>query len=134
MAGYDLEINDPVPVPLDILLKVCVKAGYFRSDVKQTLLTIFSRYDLPGGGRAFFHPDNFTFGQPVYLSTIYQTALKVAGVASVEAMRFQRWSKLPNKELQNGRLVPASLEIIRLDNDPNFPENGRIDFEMHGGL
>ena len=24
--------------------------------------------------------------------------------------------------------------VIQLDNDPNFPENGRIDFEMHGGL
>ncbi|GKS56845.1 putative baseplate assembly protein [Nitrospira sp.] len=134
VAGYDLEINDPVPVPLDILLRVCVKTGYFRSDVKQTLLNVFSRYDLPGGGRAFFHPDNFTFGQPVYLSKIYQTAMKVAGVASVEAMRFQRWGKLPDKELKNGRLVPASLEIIQLNNDPNFPENGQIDFEMHGGL
>ena len=123
-----------MPVPLDILLNVCVKDGYFRSDVKQTLLNVFSRYDLPGGGRGFFHPDNFTFGQPVYLSRIYQTAMQVAGVASVEAIRFQRWGKLPNKELENGRLVLASLEIIQLDNDPNFPENGRIDFEMHGGL
>lgn len=134
VAGYDLEINDPVPVPLDILLNVCVKDGYFRSDVKQTLLNVFSRYDLPGGGRGFFHPDTVTFGQPVYLSRIYQTAMQVAGVASVEAIRFQRWGKLPNKELENGRLVPASLEIVQLDNDPNFPENGRIDFEMHGGL
>ena len=134
VAGYDLEINDLVSVALDIRLNICVKDGYFRSDVKQTLLNVFSRYDLPGGGRGFFHPDNFTFGQPVYLSRIYQTAMQVAGVASVEAIRFQRWGKLPNKELENGRLVLASLEIIQLDNDPNFPENGRIDFEMHGGL
>jgi len=134
IAGYDLEIDDPVPVPLDILLKVCVEPGYFRSDVKQSLLNVFSRYDLPGGGRGFFHPDNFTFGQPVYLSRIYQAAMEVAGVASVEATRFQRWGKLPNKELEDGRFVPASLEIVQLDNDPNFPENGRIDFQVHGGL
>lgn len=134
VAGYDLEINDPVPAPLDILLMVCVKPGYFRSDVKETLLKVFSRYDLPGGGLGFFHPDNFTFGQPVYLSRIYQTALEVAGVASVEAIRFQRLGKLANKELENGAVVPASLEIIELDNDPSIPENGRINFEMHGGL
>lgn len=134
IAGYDLEINDPVLVPLDILLMVCVKDGYFRSDVKQALLKVFSKFDIPGGARGFFHPDNFTFGQPVYLSKIYQTAMAVAGVASVEAVRFQRWGKIANQELDTGMLVPASLEIIQLDNDPNFPENGRIAFDMHAGL
>lgn len=134
IAGYDIEINDPVLAPLDISMMVCVKSGYFRSDVKQRLLSAFSRYDLPGGGRGFFHPDNFTFGQPVYLSRIYQTAMEVAGVASVEATQFQRWGKLANNELGTGVLAPASLEIIQLDNDPNFPENGRIAFEMNGGL
>ena len=89
---------------------------------------------LPTGGRGFFHPDNFTFGQPVYLSRIYQTALGVAGVASVEALTFQRFGKLASNEIQDARLVPSSLEIIQLDNDPNFPEHGRINFEMHGGL
>ena len=134
IAGYDMEINDPVLVPLDISLTVCVKSGYFRSDVKQRLLSSFSRYDLPGGGRGFFHPDNFTFGQPVYLSKIYQTAMEVTGVASVEAIQFKRWGKPANKELETGALAPASLEIIQLDNDPNFPENGRIAFDMNGGL
>lgn len=134
VAGYDLEINDPIPVPLQLKLRVCVKAGYFRSDVKQTLLQAFGRVALPGGGTGFFDPDKFTFGQPVYLSRIYETAMKVAGVASVEALVFQRFGKLPNRELEDGRLIPAALEIVRLDNDPNFPENGQIEFEMLGGL
>jgi len=134
IAGYDLEINDPVLVPLDILLKICVKSGYFQSDVKRSLTNVFSRYPLAGGGRGFFHPDNFTFGQPVYLSRIYQTAMNVAGVASVEALTFQRFGKVANNEIDDARLAPASLEIIQLDNDPNFPEHGRINFEMHGGL
>lgn len=134
VAGYDLEINDPIPVPLQLKLRVCVKAGYFRSDVKQTLLQAFGRVALPAGGTGFFDPDKFTFGQPVYLSRIYETAMKVAGVASVEAIVFQRFGKLPNRELEDGRLIPAALEIVRLDNDPNFPENGQIEFEMLGGL
>jgi hypothetical protein len=134
IAGYDLEINDPVLVPLDILLKICVKTGYFQSDVKHSLTNVFSRYPLAGGGRGFFHPDNFTFGQPVYLSRIYQTAMSVAGVASVEALTFQRFGKVANNEIDDARIVPASLEIVQLDNDPNFPEHGRINFEMHGGL
>lgn len=134
IAGYDLEINDPLFVPLDILLRVCVKPRYFRSDVKRTLLDVFGRFTLPTGLAGFFNPDNFTFGQPVYLSKIYQAAMNVDGVASVEALTFQRWGKVANRELEDGRIVPSSLEIIQLDNDPNFPENGRIEFDMRGGL
>jgi len=134
LAGYDLEVNGPEFVPLDILMMVCVKPGYFRSCVKESLLRVFSRHDLDGGRRGFFHPDNFTFGQPVYLSQIYQRAMEVAGVASVEVKRFQRWGKKPDNEKEEGFLEPEVLEVIRLDNDPNFPENGKIDFEMYGGL
>lgn len=134
VAGYDLEINDPVPVPLDIVLTICVKPGYFRSNVKEALLRVFSRFDLQDGGRGFFHPDNFTFGQPVYLSRIYQTALSVAGVASAEAKTFKRFGRLPNNEIDNAAITPAPLEIVKLDNDPSLRENGRIDFDMQGGL
>ena len=35
LAGYDLEINKPVFVPLDIEFNVCVKDGYFRSNIKE---------------------------------------------------------------------------------------------------
>jgi hypothetical protein len=134
LAGYDLEIDAPTFVPLNILIMVCVAPGFFRSDVKQSLSDVFSNRDLASGGRGFFHPDNFTFGQPLYLSRIYETAMAVNGVASAEVKRFERFGKTPNKELDNYMLMPAPLEIVRLDNDPNFPENGKIEFEMHGGL
>ena len=38
LAGFDMEINRPIPAPLYIELTVCVKPGYFRSDVKEALL------------------------------------------------------------------------------------------------
>jgi hypothetical protein len=134
LAGYDLEIDAPLFVPLNIVLLVCVKPGFFRSDVKRSLLDIFSNRALIGGGRGFFHPDNFSFGDPLYLSRIYETAMAVDGVASVEATHFERFGKVPHNELANYMLATAPLEIVRLDNDPNFPENGKIDFEVHGGL
>ena len=61
------------------LLEVCVEPGYFRSDVKQALLERLSSRVLPDGQRGFFHPDNFTFGQPVYLSPIFAAAMAVSG-------------------------------------------------------
>ena len=134
LAGYDLEINDPVFVPLDVALLVCVASGYFRSDVKARLLAALGRRELAGGQRGFFHPDQFTFGQPVYLSRIYQAAMAVTGVASVEIKRFHRYRHKPAGELDDGLIAPALLEIVRLDNDPNFPENGRLELDLHGGL
>lgn len=134
VAGYDLEINGPLYVPLDILITVCVQPGYFRSDVKQSLLRTFSARAEPSGARGYFHPDNFTFGQPVYLSQIYAAATAVAGVAWVELGRFQRWGKISNQELQNGVLAVGPLEIVRLENSQDFPEHGRMELVMKGGL
>lgn len=134
MTGYDLELRSPEFVPLDIRLNIYVQPGYFRSNIRSKLLTVFSRFDLPDGTRGFFHPDEFTFGQPLYLSAVYQRALMVEGVASVEVQTFQRWGRTAGQEKENGRLMPAISEIIRLDNDPNFPENGRIDFQLFGGV
>jgi hypothetical protein len=134
MAGYDLEIRSPKFVPLDIKINVCVKPGYFKNKVKQSLSEAFSSYDLGDGTRGFFHPDNFTFGQPLYLSAIYQRAMEIQGVASVEIKDFRRWAKKSASEIKDGLLKPSELEILRLDNDPSLPENGKIDFIMLGGL
>lgn len=127
LAGYDLEIDAPVFVPLDLLLMVCVAPGYFRGDIQKELLRVFGRQS------GFFHPDRFSFGEPVWLSRIVQAAMAVEGVASVEVKRFQRWGKDANREMENGILTTAPLEIVRLDNDPSFPENGRLELDMRGG-
>lgn len=134
MAGYDLEIRSPLFVALEIELNVCVKQGYFKSHIKEKLFQVFSRYDWPDGTRGFFHPDNFTFGQAVYLSAIYQKAMQVEGVASVEIKTFKRQDRKADLEKEAGLLQPAANEIIRLDNDPNFPENGKINLLMFAGL
>ncbi len=98
--------------------------------MKQALQSVFGAREE----RGFFHSDRWTFGQPVYLSAIYKAAMDVAGVASVEVTRFQRWGEAPGQELENGRLTVGTLEIVRLDNDPNFPEHGRLDIVVKGGL
>lgn len=134
IAGYDLEVNAPIFVPLDIKMCVCAKPGYFASDIKKALLRVFGAGVSANGQRGFFHPDNFTFGQPVYLSRLYAAAMREPGVASVEIVRLQRWGKVANDELDAGRLQPAALEIVRLANDRNFPEKGRLELDVHGGL
>ena len=137
LAGYDLEINGPIYVAIDIKIIVYVGPNHYQSQVKQALFEIFSNSIIQYKSRkGFFHPDNFTFGQSLYLSDIYKTAMKVEGVVSVNIERFKRWHKSDDahSELDAGVIKMNSFEITRLDNDPNFPENGTIEFVLNGGL
>ena len=123
-------------MPLDIALPSASRPGTSAADVKQALLRAFSNADLPGGQRGFFHPDNFTFGQPVYLSQIVAAAMERAGRhlgapgAPLPAVGRER----ARGEIERAGSRSGRLEIARLDNDPNEPENGRIEFVMEGGL
>jgi hypothetical protein len=133
LAGYDFEFADPVHVPLEIQLQICVASGYFAADVKAALLEAFTagvdRHGRPG----FFHPDGFTFGTPLYLSAVVARAMAVAGVASVDIRRFQRWGRSAKGELAAGVITASQLEVLRADGDLNFPENGQISFIVEGG-
>jgi hypothetical protein len=134
IAGYDLAVNGPVYVPLDIAMTICVASGYYGSNVGQALFDVLSNRILPDGTKGFFYPDKFTFGQPVYLSQLVAAAMAVAGVASVVVTTFQRFGMKANGELDAEVLVTQALEIARCDNDPNFPENGRLQLNLQGGL
>jgi hypothetical protein len=114
-------------------MKVCVAAGYFRSDVKAALIEALGSGSMADGRRGFFHPDNFTFGQPVYLSQLYAAAHRVAGVSSVEFIAFRRLGRGDDDGLESGVLRMGRLEIARLDNDRNFPENGVMRITVGGG-
>lgn len=133
MAGYDLDVDLPRLVSLEIEITVCAKRDYLRSDVKQALLEILSNRRLSGHRLGLFHPDNFTFGQTVYLSPIYAAAQDVPGVDSVDVTIFGRLGSTDKTPLRDGRLPLNRLEIARLDNDPNFPERGVLKITMAGG-
>lgn len=124
MAGQDLEVDAPRHVSLEIEMTVCIKPGYFFEDVKEALLKVFSNRTATDGTRGVFHPDNFTFGQPVLSSRIVAAAQSVPGVASVVLTKFQRQGIDSNEAIDSGRLEIGSHEVARLDNDPNFPERG----------
>jgi hypothetical protein len=130
LAGQDIEIEGPRFVALELGLSVCVAAGYVRATVRAALIEAFSS----ATPRGFFHPDHFTFGQPVYVSAIVATAMGVTGVEWVEVTGLRRAGEPPAGAPTAGELEVGRLEIARLDNDPNRPENGRLQLELRGGL
>ncbi len=141
MTGYDLEIDPPIYVPLEIEIDVCVVRDHFRAEVEQAVLLALSHRDLPQGGRGFFHWDRFTFGQLLYLSSLYVAIEAVDGVDSAVVRRFIRLGThdpgpdhlATRANLDRGHIPMDRLEVLRLDNDVNFPENGELRLNMMGG-
>jgi hypothetical protein len=133
LAGQDLQMDSPQYVSLEIELQICVDPNYFESDVEQSLLQVLGNGILPNGLKGFFYPDNFIFGQTVYLSPIYAAARSVAGVLAVTATKFQPQGVDTAQFLDTGEIATASLQVARLDNDPNYPDHGQLTLVLEGG-
>jgi hypothetical protein len=137
LAGYDLQILPALYVPLDIIVQFCTAAGFRPSDVQQSLLQALSNTALPGGNLGFFHPSLFSFGDPVYVSRLYAAIMAVPGVDSAQITRLsQLHSPNPDADtstnLAQGFLSITADQIIRLDNDRNFPQNGSLSIVPKG--
>ena len=52
MAGYDLDVDGPRYVALDIALHICVLPGYFRSEVLRAVQAVLGAGVFPDGRRA----------------------------------------------------------------------------------
>ncbi|MDR0492263.1 MAG: putative baseplate assembly protein [Nitrososphaerota archaeon] len=131
LSGRDIEIQGPKYVPIEIEVTVNVSSDTFCEAVEQKLIEVFSNHTLANGLCGFFHPDNFTFGQPLLLRDLSETIAKVDGVASFLVTKFNRTD---NKDsTPKGAIQIKPYEIIQLDNDFNYPENGCITFNMKGG-
>lgn len=146
LAGYDLEIVPPRHVPVDLAATVCVAPGFLRADVERRVRREFTLGLTSDGRRGFFHPDEFTFGQPLHLSRLVARIMAVTGVRSVDfsppspvaaigkVHRFARWGRPQTNEFTQGRIDVGRFEIIRCDDDPNYFDHGRIAFFMEGGV
>jgi Baseplate J-like protein len=133
LAGEDVLLDSPQYVSLQIALDVEVEDGYLRADVEASLLQVLGNQLLPDGRQGLFYPDNFTFGQSVYLSPVYAAARAVAGVATVTATQFEPQGMSNASYLATGEIPLGSLQVARLENDPNYPSHGQLLLSLSGG-
>lgn len=137
LAGYDLEVTGAVYLPIDLAIEFCVAPGFRAADVQQALQQALSTADLPGGGTGFFHPDNFSFGDNLYVSQIYAAVMSVPGIESAQITRLAHLHAANAagetvSNLRQGFLTVGTDQIIRLDNDRNFPGNGVLAIRPKG--
>ena len=133
LAGQDLELESPQYISLQITLQVTIAPDYFRANVQQALLQVLGNRVLPNGRKGLFHPDNFDFGETVYLSPLYAAARAVPGVLQVAAVDFQPQGIATNRHLTSGEIKLGSLQVARLENDPSFPNHGQLTLILQGG-
>lgn len=133
LMGFDIALRGAVLAPLDIELLVCAMPGELRSSVAARVHAALDPFGRASGSRGFFHPDNFSFGAPLYLSRLVAAVMTVPGVQSVTPHRFQRLGRQPGTEIADGVIRPGAIEVLQLDNDPSFPERGKLAIVMGGG-
>lgn len=147
--GHEVSVRAAVYVPLSIALQVCIEPNFLKTQVKAALMAAFSNKVLLDGQRGFFHPDNFTFGQGVSLSQLVAVGQAISGVRNLQVICLERLTDVispqtfptekPNDKtpasntMLSGYLSINPFEIIRLDNDPNNPENGLLLIKLEGG-
>ncbi len=132
--GHDLSVTAARIVPLRLAMRVCVLPHYRAAAVKRALLEVFSA-GLRGDGRpGFFHPDRMRFGAPVASSQVIAAAMAVEGIETVRVTALERLDRPGDTTaLDTGQLLLRPGEIAQLANDPDYPEHGRLAFEMGGG-
>jgi hypothetical protein len=146
LIGEDLEVRPAEYVPLDIEMRLCAHPDYWPEDLDAVLQQEFSDGYTPDGRPGFFHPDSWTFGQPLYASQLIGRALAVPGTAHMLALSIRRWQGRAGPSLTAITIAPEDLldemvekievspfEILQVANDPNHLEKGRIQFEILGG-
>ena len=133
LAGYESYVPPPRYVSVDLRIDICVQPYAVSSDVEKAVLD-----RLGGGSRraedgGFFFADHFTFGTPLYRSRIEAVVQETPGVKGVLSINFRRRGV-------NGAFVSlpeqfplSSDEILRVDNDPDYPERGTIRVTTEGG-
>lgn len=131
LIGEDLEIRPPKFVPLEIHVVLCAMQDFWTEDIKFVLEQEFSAGFTPDGRMGFFHPDLWTFGQPLYASQIIGRALSIQGVEHVVSINIKRWNDPTAGAEYFGNL--RHNEIIEVLSDPDHLERGSIEFEVKGG-
>jgi hypothetical protein len=132
LMGLDVAVRPAVMVPLDIGLFVCALPGSLRpkvaADVRDAL-----RPRRQDGTPGFFDPDRFSFGSTLWLSELVAAVMAVPGVQSLEVTAFQRFGRASTGELTNGIIRAHGAEVLQMNDDPSFPEQGRLRIVMGGG-
>lgn len=125
-VGREVFVRNPRYVNLDLEIQFCVESsaypGQVQARVREVLLGRRGIRPIEG----FFHPDRFTFGTPLQRSALEATIQAVSGVLGVEQMWIRARGITDWRIFNELTFTVGSDQIIRLRNNPRFPEQGSL--------
>jgi hypothetical protein len=133
LAGYESYAPPPTLVSIDLCISVCVQTGWLSSDVEAGVLARLADAKQASGAPGFFYADCFTFGTPLYRSNLEAAIQGVAGVSGVLDIEYRRRGASTMFQPLPEVYQPGAGEILRVANDPNYPERGSIRVTAEGG-
>ncbi len=133
LAGYESYAPPPVYVSIDLEITVCIEPQVIGSDVEARILSRLADAVTRDGTEGFFYADCFTFGTPLYRSQLEAAIQGVTGVNGVLDVQYRaRGASNVFQELPDV-LSLGSMQILRVQNNPDYPERGTIRVFAEGG-
>ncbi len=132
-AGYESYVLAPRYAPVDLQIVVEAQPTAFATDVEASVLDALRPGVSADGSPGFFDHSRWSFGQPLDSSALLGAIQRAQGVLGVISVAFRRrgvqtdWITLPDLVA-----VPAD-QLLRVDDDPDHPENGSLRLTVEGG-
>jgi Baseplate J-like protein len=133
LTGYESYAPPPTLVSIDLVITVCVQTGWLSSDVEAGVLSRLADAIQPDGTPGFFYADSFTFGTPLYRSNLEAAIQSVKGVKGALDIEYRQRGASAVFQTLPAELQFGTDEILRVANDPNYPERGTIRVIAEGG-
>jgi hypothetical protein len=125
-AGREVNVRNPRFVNIDLEVTICVEPFAYSGQVKARVIEALLGRKGVRPAKGFFDPDNFTFGTPLRRSVLEAEIQDVAGVRGVEQMRIRARGITDWRRFDELTFEVGHDQIIRLQNDPRFPERGSL--------
>ena len=133
LAGYESYVPAPDYVALDLQVTVCGCPDAFHGDTEAAVVSALSTSVFPDGTTGFFYFDRFTFGMPLERSAL-ETAIQAAyGVCGVLSILYRQRGLTPGWICLPQTLQVGPSQILRMENDPSYPERGTLKVLVEGG-
>lgn len=127
LLGFDVEIQPPTWVPLDLDVVVDAVGDWNTEQVRQAVIEAIE------GDGGLLDPDSSGLGGDVMLDALYRAILATPGVAAAQVKRFRRLERDAREYLEDGRIPIGAEEVAVIHPPYGDADTGVLTVTVCGG-
>lgn len=128
-AGRQVCLRDPWYLPIDLRVDICAEPDASNAKLIRRVTKALVNFR---DETSFFHPQQMSFGDKLYRSTLVAAIQCAEGVRAVESIDI-RLRGIHDFQPLGPCVDVAPNQILQLSNDPAHPERGFLEVSAHGG-